>query len=229
MKMVKPNEQRAKNAIILIWVVLALHLVNFISAYMQYNLLQTVANGGSVSYEAAAANDIRQQICNSIYRIAFLISGITFIMWFRRAYFNLQQKVGYRLTHSDGWAVACWFIPVICWFRPHKIMREIYVDTKEFFTKKGLSEKVNYSTNYLGWWWALFIILQLVGIFVVHRTSDGTYLLHVDNIITITVVQMISNVLWVLLALITIKVIKDYSQVEPLLAQISDEETKTEE
>ncbi len=46
MKNLKPNEQRAKNAIVLIWVVLAVEMVVLISDYFQYELLQTAAKGG---------------------------------------------------------------------------------------------------------------------------------------------------------------------------------------
>lgn len=42
----KPNGQRAKNAITLIWIVLALEIVSLISGYFQYDLLQTAANSG---------------------------------------------------------------------------------------------------------------------------------------------------------------------------------------
>ncbi len=39
---------------------------------------------------------------------------------------------------------------------------------------------------------------------------------------------MILSILGVPLALITVKIITDYSKVEPLLTQISDEETNTD-
>ncbi len=221
MEHLKPNEKRAKNAIILIWVVLALEIVNLISSYMQYDLLQTVTNGGFISNRAAEANDIREQICGIVYFIASLISGITFIMWFRRAYFNLHQKVSY-LAHTEGWAAGSWFVPIVNLYRPYQIMKEIYVETKELFTKKGLSEKADYSTNFLGWWWALWIISAFIGQFIFRfafKSADT-----IENLLTTTVAQMILSLLGIPLALITLKIIKDYSKVEPFLAQISEEE-----
>ena len=221
MENLRPNEQRAKNAILFIWIVLALGIVNLISSYMQYDLLQTVANGGFISDEVAEANDTRESMLGIIHLIAYVISGITFIMWFRRAYFNLHQKVNY-LAHSEGWAAGSWFVPIVSLYRPYQIMKEIYVETKEIFTKKGLSEKVDYSTSYLGWWWTLWIISAFVGQFVFRfalKSADS-----IDNLITTTVSQMILRALGVPLALITVKVIKDYSKVEPLLAEINNDE-----
>jgi uncharacterized membrane protein len=223
MENLRPNEQRAKNAIILIWIVLALEIVNLISSYMQYDLLQTIANGGFVSDGAAEANDTREQICGIIYFVTYLISGIMFIMWFRRAYFNLHQKVTY-LAHSDAWAAGSWFVPIINLYRPYRIMKEIYIETKELFAKKGLSDKINYSTGYLGWWWTLWIISAFVGQFVFRlafKSADT-----IENLLTITVAQIILGIFGIPLALITIKVIRDYSKIEPLLAQINDEESK---
>jgi len=217
----RPNEQRAKNAIILIWIVMALEIVNLFSSYMQYDLLQNIANGNYVSDEATEANDTREAVVGIIYFIAYLISGITFIMWFRRAYFNLHQKVR-SLSFTEGWAAGCWFVPVLNLLRPYQIMKEIYVETKKLFTTRGLSEKVDYSASYLGWWWTLWIISGFIGQIILRfaLNSDDT----ADNLITTTVAQMFLGILGIPLAFITVKVIKDYSKIEPLLAQIDDEE-----
>jgi len=225
MENLRPNEQRAKNAIILIGIVLVLEIVNLISSYMQYDLLQTIANGGFISDDVAEANVTRELMLGIIYIIASLISCITFIMWFRRAYFNLHQKVNY-LAHSEGWAAGSWFVPIVCLYRPYQIMKEVYVETKELFTKKGLSEKVDYSTSYLGWWWTLWIISAFAGHFAFRfafKSADT-----IDNFITTTVAEMILSALGIPLALITVKIIKDYSKVEPLLAQINDKEAKAD-
>jgi len=155
-----------------------------------------------------------------IYFIAYLISGVTFILWFRRAYFNLHQKVNY-LQFSEGWAAGSWFVPIVNLYRPYRIMKEIYIETKELFTKNGLSEKVDYSTNSLGWWWTLWIISAFIGQFIFRfalKSADT-----IDNLITTTVANIFLGILGIPLALITIKVIKDYSKVELLLAE-SDKE-----
>ncbi len=46
MKNLKPNGQRAKNAITLIRIVLAIEIASLISGYFQYNLLQSVEYSG---------------------------------------------------------------------------------------------------------------------------------------------------------------------------------------
>ena len=217
MENLKSNEQRAKNAILLIWIILVLEIVKLISSYLQYNLLQTATNGGYISDEAITANNSRELIISILHFIAYVISVITFIMWFRRAYYNLHQKVNH-LSHSEGWAVGSWFVPIISLYLPYQIMKEIYVETKELLNKKGLSEKVNYTTSYLGWWWTLWIIGIIISNLIFgfkHNT--------IDNYIVLTIAHMGLNILRILYTLITIKIIKDYSKVEPLLNEIGDD------
>jgi hypothetical protein len=219
MENLKPNRQRAKNAVTLIWIVLALEIVSFISGYFQYDLLQTVANGGEISADTATANDTREQIIAILYMIAYFISAITFILWFRRAYYNLHLKVKY-LSYTEGWAAGSWFVPIANLYRPYKIMREMYLVTKEFLTKKGIGHNQAFSTNALGWWWALWIISNIFGQIVFRSSLKAET---IDDLTTSTIAGMIGNIIGVPLAYITVKVIKNYSNAEPLLNEIQDE------
>ncbi|MEI6852311.1 MAG: DUF4328 domain-containing protein [Bacteroidota bacterium] len=217
---VRPNQQRAKTAMILIWIVLGLEVVSFISAYFQLDLLQYAKDGGYISMDTANANDAREQIIAIIYLIAYIASGVTFIMWFRRAYYNLHQKYD-LLSQTEGWAAGCWFVPIVSLYRPFQIMKEMHTVTRELLVGKEISLTKDLRTSYLGWWWALWIISGVLGQ-IVFRFSW-----HAENISDVTlstIAGMIGNILGVPLALITIKIIKDYSDVEPLLSEIVDEE-----
>lgn len=151
--------------------------------------------------------------------IAYLISAVTFIQWFRRAYFNLHLKVNH-LSQTEGWAAGSWFVPIVNLYRPYQIMKELYKETKEFLTEKELNISKSFNTNYLGIWWALWIISSVVGQFV-FRYSMRTETL--EEISRMTVVSMALNIIGIPLALVTIKVIREYSKVEPLLEEANDE------
>jgi hypothetical protein len=221
MENLKPNGQRAKNAITLIWIVLAMEIVSLVSGYFQYDLLQTAANGAEISMETATANDTREQIIAIVFLIAYIISAVTFIQWFRRAYFNLHLKVNH-LSHTEGWAAGSWFVPIVNLYRPYQIMKELYQETKDLLTKKGLSFNQKFTTGSLGWWWTLWIISNIIGQIVFRYPSET-----IDELIGGTVASMIGNIVGIPLALITVKVIKDYSNVEPLLNEIKDEDETT--
>ena len=67
MEKMRPNGQRAKIAMMLIWTVLTIEIISILSDYLQYDLLQTVANGDQISTETATGNDLRQKIIAIIY------------------------------------------------------------------------------------------------------------------------------------------------------------------
>jgi len=221
MAKLKPNGQRAKNAILLIWMMLALDIVSLISKYFQYDFLQAVANGYEISMEKANANDTREQIISLLYLITYIISAITFIQWFRRAYYNLHQKVS-NLSYGEGWAAGSWFVPILCLFRPYQIMRELYIETKAVLTRKGIIVHQNFNTTTLGLWWTFWIVNNAMGQYVFRYAQQAEA---IDELTLITVISMATNIIGVLLALVTIKVIANYVAVESLLLKSEKETT----
>jgi len=215
-KIIKPNEKRANYAILLIWIILGLEVVSLISSYFQFDLLQTAANGGEISTEAATLNDSRESIIAIIYSIFSIVSAITFIQWFRRAYFNLHQHVNH-LSYTEGWAAGSWFVPIINLFRPYQIMKELYAETKLYLTNKGEALKENFTTNALGLWWTFWIIGNIIGQFSFRYSLRAET---IDELTVSTIAYIIGHIVGIPLALITIKVIKDYSRVEVLLKEV---------
>ncbi len=222
MEILKPNENRAKNAIFLIWIVLAFDIVSLISSYLQYNLLQTASLGRDLSTEAVNSNDLREQIVGLLYFAAYITSAVTFILWFRRAYYNLHLKVT-NLTHSEGWAAGSWFVPIFNLYRPFQIMKEIYQETKIILIDKDALSKYKLTTKYLGVWWTLWIISGFIGQFEFRYLQKASA---IDEFITGTIASMINNIIGIPLALITIKIIKDYSNIEPLLYRSTETENE---
>ncbi len=203
---------------------LVFEIVSFISAYFQYDLLRVSSIGGEISPDTITANETSEIVVGLLSAITYIISAITFIQWFRRAYYNLHLKVNF-LNYTEGWAAGCWFVPFINLYRPYQIMKELYEETDELLSKKGISVNQTFSTTLLGWWWAFWIINNFVGQFVFRYSLKAE---SIDELTTSTIASMIGNLLGIPLALIAIKVIKDYSTVEPLLNEIKDEEeTKT--
>lgn len=219
MKPLNPNDQRSKTAIILIWIVLTIEIISLISSFFQLNLLQSVADGGTVTIDEANANDTREQIIAIVFMVAYLVSAITFIMWFRRAYFNLHQRVNH-LADTEGWAAGSWFIPIFNLFKPFQIMRELYRETRVLLSNNGIMNYEALSTKFLGWWWGLWIFNGFMGniSFRMSRNAET-----VDQLISWTQFNIFTSIIFIPLALITVKLIMDYSNVEPLLLEIREE------
>lgn len=210
----KPNEQRAKITITLIWILIVVQIISMISAVMQFKLLNSASNGGQISYIAATANDMREKVIAIAYLIVYIIYGISFIMWFRRAYFNLHLKVDH-LSFSEGWAAGCWFVPFINLYRPYQIMKELYEKTRSFLMNRDETVQIDLNITIVGIWWVLFIINAFIGQFV-FRFSQNVVTL--SDIKVITIISILNDVISLVLSIITIKIIKDYSKVEGSLA-----------
>lgn len=216
MQDLKPNEQRSQNAILLIWIALALNCISLVSSYFQYDLLQTAANGGEISTESVTSNDNREQAIGIIQLIVFVLSAITFIQWFRRAYFNLHLRVNH-LSETEGWAAGCWFVPIVNLYRPYQIMKELFQETHLFLKRNDVHTSKHFSVSSLSLWWTFWIIDRFFGQFVLKYSMKAET---IDELTTSTIAQLISNGIGIVLAIITINIITEYSKLEPLLHKV---------
>jgi hypothetical protein len=212
MEDVRPNEQRAKTAILLIWIVFAIEAIKLISDYLELQLLSKANAGLTITVEAANANDIRQQIIAVVYLIVAIVSTVTFIQWFRRAYYNLHTQI-YNLDFEEGWAAWAWFVPILNLYRPYKIMKELYHETENLLSQRIENYIPKDSAALLGVWWALWIIDSFLGQFMFRYSlrADG-----VDELITVSQTSILSSFISIPLSLIIIRVIKDYAAMETL-------------
>jgi len=217
MEGLKPNGQRAKYAIMLIRIILIVEIISFVSGYFQYDLLQTIENGGVVTENAAESNDLREKIIGYVSLLLFIISAITFISWLKRAYYNLQQKKSLLLSYTPGWVIGVWFVPIVNLYRPYQIVKELYLETIELLDENNLGTDLKLSTKYLGAWWTLWILSGIIGQFVLKNSTNADT---VSELTFSTLASMLSNLLSIPLSLITNKIISDYSKAEPQLYEI---------
>lgn len=212
----KPNAQRARMAMILVGIVTIIEVITLVSGWMQHQLLSKAMNGESITMEEANANDLRVQILAILFMVAYIISAITFILWFRRAYFNLHQKTQY-LKFSEGWAAGSWFVPFLNLVRPFQIMKELYTHTAELLAEK--SDRKSLSNALLGIWWFLWVVYSILGNISFRMSRDLDTL---EKMMRYTWVDMIGNMVAIPLGLITLKVIYDYALLEPELSNLDD-------
>ncbi|MFV0538371.1 MAG: DUF4328 domain-containing protein [Dysgonomonas sp.] len=215
MEELRPNDQRARYAIAMIWVILFLNTVILIMSFIGFMI-----NEGYIPSEDMPEFLIWLYAAGIGYAyilvfLATIASIITFIMWFRRAYYNLHQKVT-TLSYGDGWAAGAWFIPFVNLYLPFKIMKELYQKTEKYLSF-NIEEpyKGNLKTNYVNLWWTLWIISSL-SIRFTWNLEDQTEV----N----TFVPGLSAVIQIALCIVTIIVIQDYSDAEKVLIEEKPEE-----
>ena len=220
-KMLRPNEARAKYAIVMLFVILFLDVVSGYSSYLQLGLLNDLNEGLFVPDDVLTTNDLRERIIGVLYSIAMLVSAVFFIQWFRRAYYNLQVRTG-NCEHGEGWAAGSWFVPIISLFRPLHIMKEM--DTKTSRLIGSTTGKV-VETNgvVIGFWWALWILNNYLGNYVLKMAFREET---IENYISSTTVEMINSFVGVPLALLAYFVVKNYAQKEANLLQLETSRPK---
>jgi len=61
-----------------------------------------------------------------VYIGFFLLAAVTFCVWLVRAIRNAQAASPMGLSFSPRWAVWCFFIPILCLWKPYQAMRELW-------------------------------------------------------------------------------------------------------
>ena len=214
----RPNANRAKLATTFIWIVMGFQIISAISTFFQYLLLKSVAEGYSITTEAANSNDFRQSIIAILFAILYLFSVVFFIQWFRRAYFNQEIKFK-SMASTNGWVSGAWFVPIMNLFKPFQLMQEIYENAESYLLDKKLIDEKKSRKSIIGWWWGLWI-----GTGVLSRISSS-FLGSADDLgelIASTLFSIFMVVIFIPLSILTVKTIQNYNEMELLLEKEID-------
>jgi len=190
-----------------------LDIVGALSGYFQYQLLNDVSGGAEVSTQALEANDYRERVIGILQLAVMAVAGIVFIKWFRRAYDNMHRVTSY-LSFEEKWAALSWFVPIIAWFRPYQIMKEMYQEIFDILEKKGLGSGKQY-ISLLGTWWGLWLFSNLLGQ-ILFRYSQRAET--IEELTYSTVGNIIHCLAGIPLAIVAVRVVKTYAAAETALA-----------
>ncbi len=216
MKELKENSKRARIAVIIFAAVCVLNIFAVVSGLMEYELLERIRMDEFVTEEQANANDLRQAIIGLLQSVAYIMSIIFFLNWFRRAYGNLHRLGIDYLNYKQSMAVWSFFIPFINLYRPYKIMKEIWIETQEQIEKLAPEFHINKSTLLVGIWWTLFLISNYVGQFAFRSIFREDTL---QDLINSTMAYMVSDFIDIPAALVTLLLILRISKYETKLQE----------
>ncbi len=109
-------------------------------------------------------------ILENILRLGAVIS---FLLWEYRAFTNLAALKAEDTEFSPGWAVGWWFIPFANLIKPYQAIRELWQQSDSEFEDNGsFLSSVGSTPPLLGYWWALFIISNVLNRFL-SSVSNG--------------------------------------------------------
>lgn len=213
-KNIRPNVERARIAQMLIWIVMVVNIAAAYSSYLQYKLLIAFQNEEEITESMITFNDTREQAISIVYLIAFIVSGVTFIQWFRRAYFNLGKLT--TTENSEGWAAGSWFVPIISIYRPYQIMKEMNDKTLGFLKSKT-TDIIKDESQHIKLWWGLWVVSNYVGNYVMKTAFKED---SIENLLNSTIANMILSLIGIPLAIVTVEVIKSYALKEDKIAEL---------
>lgn len=221
MKNLEPNNQRSLAAMILIGTMTLAQVVSLILNISRYSLLQRAAEGQTVTLEEATHSDTMTQYLALLTIVIFVGCVIAYIMWFYRAYSNLHLIQG-GVLYTSQWAILAWFTPIVNFFRPQQIMRELYDITRSYLIVRGVSRESLSSNRLISWWWAFWISANIAGRIDTMFTTNAKSL---RALMEATIASSFADVIFIIAGVFAILVIRDYSQMEDELYYIGITDT----
>ncbi len=161
-----PLGRRARWAVILLAVVIAIDVIAIGSDLWQIVLINRFQDGTDADSGPLASSDDRQSIVSAFQFLALLISAVMFIRWFHAAYRNIASLGAPPLRFKTGWAIGGWFVPILSLWRPKQIADDIWHGSDP--DAPAVQEPGAHSDDdgrLLTTWWALWIISVFVGNF----------------------------------------------------------------
>ena len=210
MLLLRDNTARAKQIISIFWIMLGLTITNMGALAWRYFLLSDVqANPEDVDMNMINASDTFIIVVNVAHIIIVILSIVFFIMWFRRAYYNLHTLPWHNARYTEGWAAGSWFVPIINLWWPYQIMMDIWKGTQNALRER-LGEPR--SAAIVGWWWALHLITSFYINISTRLGWDADQ--DIDSLLTFTKVDFIGEILSIPAIIVTIMLIQRTSNFE---------------
>jgi hypothetical protein len=135
----------------------------------------------------------------------FVLAGIAYIAWFRRARANLPRLGVVGLTRGTGWAVGAWFVPIVSLIMPKGIHNEIW---------RASDPDLPWPAERVAWirvpvpalhdvWWAAFVVASLL-------ETVGGKLAGADDLGTVGVGMLmlaVASLVWLVAAALVVPIV----------------------
>lgn len=213
---IEPNGKRAKIAINLFYVIIAIGVLSVIAQFLELELLGRMDNGENYTEEEAQYSDLWMGGIGVVQIIVGVALIVVFLQWFRRAYANLHRLGRKDLEHKDNMAVWFFFIPIMNLFKPLSIMQEIWKSTQIATLELNPDYSKKESNPLIGVWWAFFIISGFAGQIVLKMTRKAET---ISELIAAGEISLIAEAIDIVSAVVTLLLIRSVSKIESDLEQ----------
>lgn len=195
------------NWVYCIFILLAvLNIVAIISGFAQSELISRAIEGETVTITEAISNDDRQAVIGYGQTALYVAAAVSFLVWIHRAHKNLQSLNVAGLKYSPGWAVGGFFVPILCLFRPCQVAAEIDKASNPITINDSDTSWKNTPTSLIvGFWWALFLISNILGQIAIRSLSSGGELV---DLLNSTYIYMVSDAIDIVGIIVTLLLVQ---------------------
>lgn len=208
------NSFRAKIVYVVFAIMAVALLAGMASSFAEIQLLEQMRTVGTIDESVASANDIRQLIFVLILLGAQLATAVVFLNWFRRSYENLLRLNVKSLSEPKNMILWNWFIPILNWYKPFQMMRELWREMVIFSSPDDETDQTK--NSFLIPWWALFVFTRFIGGVALNITGRAEDL---DGLILDSWVCMFFDAFQVVEAVVLIFMIKRFASLENRVKQ----------
>ncbi len=217
LKKLNSNQQRSLSAIKLLRGALAMEILMLFFWIFKLNYVFSIINDQDFNPEKLILFEIIDLLISLTYLIVFILCTVRFIRWFRRAYNNLHL-IHSDLKYSEGWAAASWFVPILFFYRPYIIMKELFYKTREFLINNNLHISQKENRIQLNIWWFLWVVATIIGI--IDFVLGLNIIVFFDELLVSSISGIFMSLFLIPADYLTIKLIRKYSKMEIQLEEL---------
>ena len=201
--LLRDNTARAKQIISIFWIMFGIIIISIVSQAWRYSLLNGASPDiGNLDMEMINMSDLLIVVITLAYWAIFILAIVFFIMWFRRAYYNLHQLSWHNARYTEGWAAGSWFVPIINLWWPYQIMVDIWRGTQNALRER-LGEPQ--SLSIIGWWWAFYLMQRFAGNYASIMGSKAN---DIESLLNATQVKIFSDLVTIPAILLAIRIVQ---------------------
>jgi hypothetical protein len=139
---------------------------------LQLSLLTDVRDGRRASLEELTASDDRVMAVGLLQLGAYVACVVAFLIWYGRAFRNLE-RLGARDLHWGRRAVIVyWFIPIVNLFLPKQVMNDIWRASDPDEPAVSHHWESNRVPVLFHLWWAMWIVSSVVTNILLRNSLD---------------------------------------------------------
>jgi hypothetical protein len=127
------------------------------------SLLDRIAAGQVIGLAEAQAADDRAALAATLSLAALVATSVAFIVWFFRAYVNIERLGARELRATKGWSIGAWFVPFLNLTRPKQLMDDIWRASNPVLPAGEIHDWQEAAVPaLLHGWWAIFLLAGFV-------------------------------------------------------------------